>query len=157
MPLTFRKNRDFGFDATWEGIKLDHFLHVPLLVSLGGGLVAMVGGLFAQASTNEAVANAGLWAALAGIVASCTALLGSFAKIVYDNKQKAREHEMAMQRELFRNEIARDSTSKNRKKIRALVQWTIDMKAKHPDLPEPPDIDFNVIDVLTTPDSDVSG
>jgi hypothetical protein len=37
------------------------------------------------------------------------------------------------------------------------VQWTIDMKAKHPDLPEPPDIDFNVIDVLTTPDSDVSG
>lgn len=156
MPSRFalRLDRNLLPGTAFDGVRLETLLHIPASASIGGGLAAIVGGLIAQVSTSDQVANAGLWAALAGVIASCTALVSTLVKAYFDNKQRAREHELAMQREAGRAELIRKSAMKNREKIRALVRWAHDAKTKYEGLPEPPDIYFDAVDAARTPDPD---
>ena len=66
------------------------FLHVkliPWVVAIGGGLVA-------QVSTTEAVSQSGFWFSLAGIIGAIGMLIQKFM----DDRQKAREYDLAKDR-----------------------------------------------------------
>jgi hypothetical protein len=164
MPHRIALNRNPWSDATQRGITVETFLHVPIIASIGGGVVAVVGGLLAQISSNDAVANTGLWVSLAGIVASLAGLAGNAVKIIYDDRQKARDHELAKQREAQlatrearRAELIKQTGIKNKKKIKALIEWAHAAKIKYEGLPDPPTIKFddtNDFPIIITPDPD---
>ncbi len=172
-PRLTVRNRDSWSDATPGVTMIESFLHVPVIASIGGGLVAMGGGFLAQISSNDAIANTGLWVSLAGIVASVAGLISGMTKAWLDEKQKAREHEfmklkfeaersqLAAERELARVKLTLDAenakraTSKNKALIDAVRRWAHDAKNKFPNLPEPPGFDMDTGDLLIiTPDPD---
>ncbi len=173
MPFLAIRDRDYWPDTTRGGIKLETFLHVPILASIGGGLVAFMGGLLAQISSSDAVANTGLWVSLAGIAASVTGVISVVVKLFYEEKQKARDYDLAKlkqeeersrlayERELARVKLAVEAESvrkagvNNKARIDAMRRWAHEAKAKFPGLPDPPGFDPDTGDFLIiTPDPD---
>lgn len=167
------RNRERWFDATTRGLKMESFLHVPLLAYIGGGVISVLGGLLAQMSSNDTVAYTGLWASIAGVVATIGGVISVVVKAFFDEKQKQREHELAKlkqaeererqsaDREFARAKLAveaeniRKSGMHNKLKIEAIKRWMHDAKANFPGLPDPPGFDVDTGDfLLVTPDPD---
>lgn len=107
---------------------------------VAGGFTTAVGSLLAQATPDSFEARGGLIVALTGLLTLCGAIAQGFFADRKSTRETRLQHDLAMAK-----------IQLNAAAVRQLYRWATIAHEKHPDLPEPPEVELTGDTALELP------